>query len=297
MAIKINWQDLQKRIINWQEVQKVMLNWNQIRPSSWPTPTVNYFRLSGFLPWWWYFQFIKEWNPTNVSLEYSEVETWGQITWWSDLELDVPYRLDSSHRFYIRNKSATPTWFSTSAGDYYHFYVYGTSCMAGGDITYLLCENGTNTLSTCCFEYLFEWSPALEVFASPLSATNLAIQCYSYMFYNCSLLNTAPQLPATTLAQGCYSSMFQRCSSLRQIPELPSTNLAMWCYEDMFKWCTSVKISDTQTWEYQTQYRIPKSWTGTSWLASTRDMFSGTWGTFTWTPSINTTYYTSNQVI
>lgn len=33
MAIKINWQDLQKRIINWQEVQKVMLNWNQIRPS------------------------------------------------------------------------------------------------------------------------------------------------------------------------------------------------------------------------------------------------------------------------
>ena len=38
MAIKINWQDLQKRIINWQEVQKVMLNWNQIRPSSSPTP-------------------------------------------------------------------------------------------------------------------------------------------------------------------------------------------------------------------------------------------------------------------
>lgn len=35
MAIKINWKDLQKRIINWKEVSKVMLNWTQIRPSKW----------------------------------------------------------------------------------------------------------------------------------------------------------------------------------------------------------------------------------------------------------------------
>jgi hypothetical protein len=26
-------------------------------------------------------------------------------------------------------------------------------------------------------------------------------------------------------------------------------------------------------------------------------MFSSTWWTFTWTPSINTTYYTSNTVV
>lgn len=33
MAIKINWKNLQKRIINWVEVQKVMCNWVRIRPS------------------------------------------------------------------------------------------------------------------------------------------------------------------------------------------------------------------------------------------------------------------------
>lgn len=37
MAIKINWKDLQKRIINWVEVEKVMCNWVQIRPESTPT--------------------------------------------------------------------------------------------------------------------------------------------------------------------------------------------------------------------------------------------------------------------
>ena len=39
MAIKINWKDLQKRIINWKEVEKVMCNWVQIRPEQqWPFP-------------------------------------------------------------------------------------------------------------------------------------------------------------------------------------------------------------------------------------------------------------------
>jgi len=38
MAIKLNWQDLQKRIRNGVEAQKVMLNWVQIRPE-WTPPT------------------------------------------------------------------------------------------------------------------------------------------------------------------------------------------------------------------------------------------------------------------
>ena len=36
MPIKINWKDLQKRIINWIEVEKVMSNWVQIRPYAIP---------------------------------------------------------------------------------------------------------------------------------------------------------------------------------------------------------------------------------------------------------------------
>lgn len=39
MAIKINWQNLQRRMINGVDVQKVMLNWVQIRPEATPVYT------------------------------------------------------------------------------------------------------------------------------------------------------------------------------------------------------------------------------------------------------------------
>lgn len=73
MAIKINWQDLQKRIINWQEVQKVMLNWNQIRPSSSPTPTYQIVWdfatawASGQLPAGWVGE---PWNEPRITISW-----------------------------------------------------------------------------------------------------------------------------------------------------------------------------------------------------------------------------------
>lgn len=54
MAIKINWQDLQKRIISWQEVERVILDETQIRPERyiiyWPFSTS---AESWVLPEWW----------------------------------------------------------------------------------------------------------------------------------------------------------------------------------------------------------------------------------------------------
>ena len=42
-----------------------------------------------------------------------------------------------------------------------------------------------------------------------LPATTLCDWCYSYMFYECISLSTAPALPATGLApEGCYEGMF-----------------------------------------------------------------------------------------
>ena len=73
-----------------------------------------------------------------------------------------------------------------------------------------------------------------------LCATILAESCYSYMFYGCTSLTTAPQLPATTLAESCYQSMFDGCTSLTTAPELPVTTLANSCYMDMFNGCTSL---------------------------------------------------------
>ncbi|MBO7535776.1 MAG: hypothetical protein J6T34_01355 [Bacilli bacterium] len=73
--------------------------------------------------------------------------------------------------------------------------------------------------------------------------------------------------------------------------ELPITTLAGQCYQDMFYGCSSIKISATQTGEYQKPYRIPSTGTGTNATNALTNMFSETSGPFTGTPTINTTYY------
>ena len=65
----------------------------------------------------------------------------------------------------------------------------------------------------------------------------------------------------------------------------------------MFLGCTSLKLSSTQTDEYTQEYRIPSSGTGTSATNALINMFTNTGGTFTGTPSINTTYYLSSDNI
>ena len=73
-----------------------------------------------------------------------------------------------------------------------------------------------------------------------LPATTLYLRSYSYMFYGCTSLTTAPALPATALTQQCYSYMFDGCTSLTTAPELPATTLVTSCYERMFQNCTNL---------------------------------------------------------
>ena len=73
-----------------------------------------------------------------------------------------------------------------------------------------------------------------------LPATRLITYCYSYMFYNCTNLSTAPELPATSLAHSCYYGMFSGCTNLTTAPELPATSLALSCYYGMFSSCTNL---------------------------------------------------------
>lgn len=73
-----------------------------------------------------------------------------------------------------------------------------------------------------------------------LPATELVTWCYSYMFFDCTSLATAPELPATNLAGCCYAYMFKDCSSLTMVPELPAIVLTNRCYFKMFEGCTSL---------------------------------------------------------
>ena len=157
-------------------------------------------------------------------------------------------------------------------------------------------ELPATTLADYCYEGMFYNCSNLTT-APQLPATTLSNDCYTSMFYGCTNLATAPELSATTLAYNCYKNMFYGCTNLATAPELPAIILANNCYTGMFSDCTKIKLSSTQTGNYQTAYRIPMSGTGKQGTSSLSDMFGSTGGTFKGTPTINTTYYTSNTVV
>ena len=236
-------------------------------------------------------QLIKTGSPASVTLETStDWKTWTAYTFWNTITLT-----NILDKVYWRNTSTTDTWFNTNASNYYKF-VMTWSIAWSWDVNYLLNKNSTNTLSSYCYISLFNGCTSLAT-APSLPATTLAGNCYAYMFRWCTSLTATPQLPATTLVDACYSSMFQWCTNLTALPKLPATTLPNFCYYFMFYQCSKIKMSTTQTWEYQTAYRIPTTWTWTVGSSSLANMFNSTWWTFTWTPSINTTYYTSNTVV
>lgn len=161
---------------------------------------------------------------------------------------------------------------------------YSTSSTSGG------------TAPTNCFRELF-YNPRSDsasclLTAPKLPAALLGENCYRDMFYRCTSLIRAPELPAIALAPYCYAQMFLGCTSLTRIPELPATTLVTGCYNGMFGACSAIKLSDIETDEYKTEWRLPSNGTISSAPSSfAARMFGGTGGTFTGVPSINTTYY------
>lgn len=199
-------------------------------------------------------------SPTVVSLETStDWETWSDYTFGTAINLASIW-----DKVYFRNKSETPTWFSTATSKYYYFTSNGKlSC--SWDIGYLLCKNSTDTLTS---DYCF------------------------YQLFSTTHITTSPRLPATTLTTWCYRNMFKDNTDLTSIPKLPATVLKQYCYYQMFQWCSKIKLAAAQDSDYTQAYRIPTTWTTTteeSWWNSY--MFRSTWWTFTSNPTKDTTYY------
>lgn len=240
-------------------------------------------------------QLTKNWSPTSVTLETStDGSTRTTYTFWDTITLSNIW-----DKVYFRNTSTTTTGFSTASNNYYRF-ILTWNINASGDTTSLINKNGTDTLSwSYCFYRLFWNSSSNDVLktAPLLPATTLTDYCYYDMFKYCTWLTTAMELPATTLQTYCYGEMFRYCQNLEQLPKLPTLTLASYCYSNMFRNCTKIKLSSTQTWEYQTEYRIPTTWTWTTVSNTMTGMFVSTGWTFAQSPTINTTYYTSNTII
>ena len=178
----------------------------------------------------------------------------------------------------------------------YVLYLRGTgnTVITGSNSNYKWVLTGTDIKCIGNIENLLDYATVASG-----SHPTMGVNCYNNMFFNCTSLTQAPALPATTLADSCYNSMFAGCTSLTQAPALPAMAVYPTSYYAMFQGCTKIKLSTTQTGEYTQEYRIPYSGTGTTGSIALNLMFTDTGGTFTGTPSINTTYYlsTDNMIV
>ena len=227
-------------------------------------------------------------------LEYSTDE----VNWteWDGTEAIASAEHDGEQKIYMRGSGNTEI-----TGGNYGWALDGSNIRCSGNIETLLdyasVENGEHpAMGRMCFATMFGSCYGL-ITAPELPAVALSDHCYYLMFCGCINLISSPKLPATTLAAHCYDSMFYNCFDLITIPELPATTLATYCYNDMFHGCENIKLSETQTEEYATAYRIPSSGDGTGMDFGSMSIFNGTGGAFTGFVSINTTYYTANRVI
>ena len=134
-----------------------------------------------------------------------------------------------------------PGGFSSGVSKYSKFVADGSNYCVSGDIMSLLNKKAAIKIipNQNCFSKLFYNSTILKT-APKLEATTLTYNCYELMFFGCTGLTAAPDLPATTLAEYCYSSMFASCTGLTAAPDLPATTLANGCYMNMFMNCTNL---------------------------------------------------------
>lgn len=93
MAIKINWENMYRRVYSWEDVQKVILNWAEIRPNE--QPHIDYHVISnftwwggwwgGWLPWWWWWEWVEQTEDWVTPTWSSWTLTYSQSSWMPSL--------------------------------------------------------------------------------------------------------------------------------------------------------------------------------------------------------------------
>ena len=261
------------------------------------TTTSNYykFEMTGSIAWSGDINFLLNKNSTTALSSYC----YYRIFYWCSWLTSAPvlssttlatycYNYMFSWCTWLTNAPALPA--TTLVSNCYNSMFYWCTWLTSAPVL------PATTLAERCYQTMFYWCTSLTT-APTLPATTLANYCYISMFNWCTSLTTAPALPATTLTTNCYEGMFRWCKNLTSLPALPATTLTKSCYNTMFYDCSKIKLSTTKTWEYQTAYRIPTTWTWTTATDAVKYMFGNTWGSFHGEPTINTTYYTSNTVV
>ena len=199
--------------------------------------------------------FNKQGTPTELQLEYQT--TLGDVTsGWQDYTLGTRIDLNASDKVSFRNKG-TQTITQTSAN--YHYFTMAGEIKAENDLTFLF--DGVGGVDTIA-EY----------------------GCYK-MFSNCSALTEMPDLNATNIGSNGYANMFEGCTKLKTIKPLNATTITNYSYKEMFKNCSGLIISEGSG---ENQFLSMPA--GAPRNAGD-NMFVGTGGRFTGTPTANNSYF------
>ena len=183
-------------------------------------------------------QTFKMTNYTISGLQYSVNN--GK---WENVEKDIPVTFGGTNgtlRLRGTNINGTAsTWYAFSTITFTDPTV-NVACT--GDIRTLLDWRNYSTVNTQNARFCYLFSDCTVLTSAPeLPAKELADNCYLGMFESCTSLTSAPKLKATVLKRSCYERMFLGCTSLTSALELPATKLADKCYSGMFESCTSLE--------------------------------------------------------
>lgn len=231
-------------------------------------------------------------TPWDGTIEYStDHETWST---WSGTQISSA-ATNGTHYLYMRGTGNTVI---SSGDDTGLWVITGSGVSCDGDVRMLFDYADPENVvpGTGCLAYWFTQSDAL-VKAPDILFTTLPQKALFNAFNGCTALTASPIIAATDIGTSACFNALKGCTALATIPAFKFTNVGVNGLAGAFYGCSLIKLSETQTGEYQTPYRVPAEGTGTGGVQWSANMFAATGGTFTGTLAINTTYYTSNTVV
>lgn len=239
----------------------------------------------------------------TMSIFFFEYSTDGGATWteWHGTNPSLTIPFGNGIDLYLRGSNSV---LATTGNNYVNF-VFSTNSpvYCSGNIMHLFdytqdltafpwnntADRGVKNMFNGCTQLVT--APSLPAMKSLQGDYTLPVFAYYQMFYGCTSLTVPPALPSTIVDTSTYDSMFYGCTSLSSLPRLShliSVNTDG--LNRMFMNCSSIKMSETQVGEYANEYSLSAGYQrGT-------DMFTGTGGTFTGTPT-TTLYYTANAIV
>lgn len=233
----------------------------------------------------------------SMYIKYTESDVWQE---W-DGSVSSP-----SRTIYLRGQNNTKV---TSASGFFKFCkennsdeAFKDSVFCDGEIgslldSYKVAKGKIKIALSASFPYVFWYTPLVNT--PKINFEEIGSNAFAYAFYKCEKLTTTPSLPAAVVHDRGYYHMFDS-AAISSLPKLPAISVGASGYSSMHR-STNIKLSLTQTGEYQYPFRVPAEGNGDIANYALYSMVQNTKGTYTGdadgTIQANTTYYTDKPLV